>query len=76
MKLTDEYIQQFEKEQKDCGTRVALFNIFWNSAADIFRDIGIVEIVTKTKEDLDDEAATGIAGVNWAKAVNELCEEN
>ena len=47
MKLTKQVIKQFEKEQKDYGTKVALFNILWSVAGDLMKDIGVTNIKTK-----------------------------
>ena len=47
MKLTKQIIKQFENEQKDYGTRTALFNIIWQIAGQLMKDIGVKGISTK-----------------------------
>jgi D-alanyl-D-alanine carboxypeptidase len=47
MKLTKEVIKQFEQEQKDYGTKTALFNIIWQIAGQLMTDIGVKGIKTK-----------------------------
>lgn len=47
MKLTKQVIKQFEQEQKDYGTRTALFNIIWIIAGQLMKDIGVKGISTK-----------------------------
>lgn len=47
MKLTKNLVKHFEQEQKEFGTKVALFNIIWQVAADILKEIGIKTIKTK-----------------------------
>jgi hypothetical protein len=47
MKLTKQLIKQFENEQKDYGTRTALFNIIWQIAGQLMREIGVKGITTK-----------------------------
>ena len=44
MKLTDKVVRQFEAEQKEFGTKVALYNIIWLLAADILKGIGVKHI--------------------------------
>lgn len=46
MKLTKQFISQFEKWQKEYGTKVALYNVIWEIAADIFKEIGVKRIRT------------------------------
>lgn len=46
MKLTKNRIKSFEREQKEYGTKTALYNIIWQIAADLFKDIGILGIRT------------------------------
>jgi hypothetical protein len=47
MKLTKQIIKQFENEQKDYGTKTALFNIVWQIAGQLMKDIGVKGITTK-----------------------------
>lgn len=47
MKLTKQFIKHFEQEQKEYGTKTALFNVIWQVAADILKDIGIKSVKTK-----------------------------
>jgi hypothetical protein len=47
MKLTKQVIKQFEEEQKDYGTRAALFNIIWQVAGQLMKDLGVKGISTK-----------------------------
>ena len=47
MKLTKTVIKQFEQEQKEYGTKTALFNIIWQIAGQLLRDIGVKGISTK-----------------------------
>lgn len=49
MKLTNKLVKQFEQEQKEFGTRVALHNIIWLLAADILKGIGVKHIKTSEK---------------------------
>jgi hypothetical protein len=47
MKLTKTVIKNFEQEQKEFGTKTALFNIIWIIASELLKDIGIKNIKTK-----------------------------
>ena len=47
MKLTKMVIKQFEQDQKDYGTRTALFNVIWIIASQLLEDIGVKGIKTK-----------------------------
>lgn len=49
MKLTDQVVKQFERDQKEHGTKVALYNIIWLLAADILKGIGVSHIKTGKK---------------------------
>ena len=49
MKLNKQFVKNFEREQKQCGTEVALYNVFWLIAAEIFRMAGIGNIKTRIK---------------------------
>ena len=49
MKLNKQFVRNFEREQKQYGTEVALYNVFWLIAAEIFRMAGIGNIKTRIK---------------------------
>lgn len=49
MKLTNQAVKQFEQDQKEHGTKVALYNIIWQLAADILKGIGVKHIKTSEK---------------------------
>ena len=49
MKLDQKLVKCFEREQKQYGTDVALYNIFWLIAAEIFAMAGIGDIKTRIK---------------------------
>jgi len=40
MRLNKKTIQWFEKEQKDYGTKVALYNLIFTIAGDLMREAG------------------------------------
>jgi hypothetical protein len=40
MKLTNAVIREFERDQREGGTRIALHNPLWQVAAGILRDLG------------------------------------
>ena len=44
MKLSKPVIKQFEQDQKVHGTKVALYNVIWVLAAELFKDIGVKRI--------------------------------
>lgn len=46
MKLTKSVIKMFEDDQKNYGTKIALFNIIWQIAEELMRDIGVKGIKT------------------------------
>ena len=46
MKLTNNFIKNFEEQQKDYGTKIALTNVLWLVAIDIFHDINVKSIKT------------------------------
>ena len=46
MKLTKQFVSKFENWQKEYGTKVALYNVIWEIAADIFKEIGVKRIRT------------------------------
>ena len=47
MKLTNIMVKQFELEQKEFGTKIALQNILWQVATGLLKDLGIKSIKTK-----------------------------
>lgn len=47
MKLTKAVVRQFESDQKEHGTKVALTNVIWLIAADLFRSVGVTRIRTE-----------------------------
>lgn len=47
MKLTKDRIKLFEREQKQFGTKTALYNIIWQICSDLFKDLGIKMVKTK-----------------------------
>lgn len=49
MKLNKQLVKNFESEQKQYGTEVALYNIFWLLAAEIFKIAGVTGIKTRIK---------------------------
>jgi len=49
MKLTNQTVKWFEKEQKEHGTKTALYNLIWIIGADIFKMIGVKRISTSDK---------------------------
>ena len=46
MKLSDGMIRDFERQQAEFGTKVALSNVIWELASDMFRAIGVKNIKT------------------------------
>jgi hypothetical protein len=46
MKLTNAVIREFERDQRDYGTRTALHNLLWQVAAGVLRDLGAKRIST------------------------------
>lgn len=46
MKITDRVVRQFETEQKQHGTKVALSNVIWLIADDLLRGIGVKNVKT------------------------------
>lgn len=46
MKLTKAVVKQFEQEQKQHGTQVALYNVIWQIAYDLLKGIGVTHIKT------------------------------
>ena len=46
-KLTKSEIKQFEMEQKQFGTEVALSNIYWLIGSEIMKKAGVKSIKTK-----------------------------
>lgn len=52
MKISSAIVKQFESDQKQGGTKVAIQNVVWQLAASLLRDIGVKGISTsysKTK---------------------------
>lgn len=49
MKLNKRFVKNFEREQKQYGTEVALYNVFWVIAREIFRMAGVTGITTRIK---------------------------
>jgi hypothetical protein len=47
MKLTKQLIKNFEQEQKNYGTKVALYNVICLIAFGLLKDLGIKHIKTK-----------------------------
>lgn len=50
MKLTKSVIIMFEEDQKEYGTKTALFNIIWVIASNLLKDIGVKRVHTSMKE--------------------------
>lgn len=46
MKLTKKFVKQFEAEQKQYGTETALYNVIWQIASDLLKDIGVTHVRT------------------------------
>ena len=46
MKITKAVIREFERQQKQHGTAVAMQNVLWGVAANLLRDIGVNRIRT------------------------------
>lgn len=46
MKITKQLIKFFENEQREFGTEVAIHNLLWTLAADLYKDLGIDTIKT------------------------------
>lgn len=49
MKITTSIINQFEQEQKQFGTKIALENILWQVASGLMKNIGVKNIKTSYK---------------------------
>jgi hypothetical protein len=49
MKLSKRLVKEFEKQQKEFGTEAAVYNVYWNIAAEIFKAAGITRIKTTLK---------------------------
>lgn len=47
MKVTDDLVIEFETEQRDFGTQIALHNLLWRVADEQFRDLGVIGISTQ-----------------------------
>lgn len=39
-------VQRFEEDQKEFGSEVAIYNLLWQNAADLFKDLGVTRIRT------------------------------
>lgn len=46
MKLTKKEVEFFEEDQKQHGTKIAMFNLIWIIAVDMLNDIGVKNIKT------------------------------
>lgn len=46
MKITRAVVTQFEQDQKDHGTKVALSNLLWLVASDLMTDLGVTRVRT------------------------------
>ena len=42
-------IRRFEEDQKQFGSEVAIYNLLWQTAADLFKDLGVTRITTGGK---------------------------
>jgi len=49
MKLTKSMVQWFEREQRDYGTAVALYNLLWLKAAEDLKRLGVTRVRTTQK---------------------------
>lgn len=49
MKLDKALIRSFEADQKRYGTEVAIYNLVWKQAAELFIDMGVTSIKTRMK---------------------------
>lgn len=49
MKITASIVKQFESEQKQFGTKIALENIIWQIASGLLKQIGVKRIKTTYK---------------------------
>ena len=47
MKLTNNLVKHFEQEQKKFGTKTALYNLIWQIASDLLKDLGIKSVKTR-----------------------------
>lgn len=50
MKITASVIKQFETEQKQFGTKIALHNIIWQVSSGLMKQIGVKSIKTAYKK--------------------------
>lgn len=57
MKVTNDVVRNFERQQKRSGTKTALQNVIWEIAADLMKDIGVNHIKTSERVPRRDEAA-------------------
>lgn len=51
--LEEDKIKHFENEQKEFGTKIALYNYIWSLAYGIFKGIGVVHCSTEDYKDGD-----------------------
>lgn len=49
MTLNKTLVREFERDQADYGTEVALFNLLWRKAADDLKAIGVTKITSATR---------------------------
>lgn len=50
MRVTKDIVSTFEYEQKTWGTELAIMNLLWQLAAEIYKDIGVTRIRTGYKK--------------------------
>lgn len=46
MILTNSRVKQFEQDQKDHGTKTAMYNLIWEVASNLFKEIGVKRVQT------------------------------
>ncbi len=54
MKVTKTVIKEFENEQKQFGTKVAITNVIWLIASELLKDIGVKKVSTTYKNGSSD----------------------
>jgi hypothetical protein len=59
MKITQELIREFESEQRQYGTEVAMFNLLWLNACKLLEDLGITSVHTRCPGDAPGVSAKG-----------------
>lgn len=47
---TKEYVRFFEKDQKEWGTEVAIYNLVWLLSTDMLKKVGVKNIKTTNKK--------------------------